>query len=85
MALCDRCRALLVTKRSPLTKRQAEILAFVRDYIAAHEYAPSFLEIAEHFDYRTLSTVHEHLLNLERKGRIVREFNKDRSITLVEN
>jgi repressor LexA len=67
----------------PLTRRQRQILDYLKDYIKAHHYAPSFEEIAEHFSFSSLATVHEHLTNLERKGCIQRAHNESRSIELV--
>ena len=32
-----------------LTRRQSEVLEFLRSYISDQRYAPSFEEIAEHF------------------------------------
>jgi repressor LexA len=69
----------------PLTKRQKEILDYIRSFIEAKEYAPSFEEIAESFGYSSLATVHEHLSNLERKGYIRKSYNESRSIELVEH
>jgi repressor LexA len=68
----------------PLTKRQREILDYIDGFIADRGYAPSFEEIAEHFGYSSLATVHEHLSNLERKGYIRKAYNESRSIELVE-
>lgn len=67
----------------PLTRRQKQVLDYLQSYIADHGYAPSFEEIAEHFAFRSLATVHEHLTNLERKGYIRRGHNESRSIVLV--
>ncbi len=64
----------------PLTKRQKQILDYIRDFIEDQGYAPSFEEIAEAFGYSSLATVHEHLTNLERKGYIRKSFNESRSI-----
>ena len=66
-----------------LTKRQNEILAYLRGHIAEHGYAPSFEEIAEQFTFASLATVHEHLTNLERKGYIRRQYNESRSIEVL--
>jgi len=66
-----------------LTKRQNEILAYLRAHIAEHGYAPSFEEIAEQFTFASLATVHEHLTNLERKGYIRRQYNESRSIEVL--
>ena len=66
-----------------LTRRQHEILEYLRDHIADHGYAPSFEEISERFRFRSLATVHEHLTNLERKGYIRRAHNESRAIEIV--
>jgi len=68
----------------PLTKRQKQILDHIREFIDDRGYAPSFEEIAQHFGYSSLATVHEHLSNLERKGYIRKAYNESRSIELVE-
>ena len=67
----------------PLTKRQSEILDFIRVHIDEHGYAPSFEEIAERFGFQSLATVHEHLTNLENKGYIRRSYNESRSIQVL--
>ncbi len=67
----------------PLTKRQKEILDHIGAFIEEQGYAPSFEEIAEHFGYSSLATVHEHLSNLERKGYIRKSYNESRSVELV--
>jgi repressor LexA len=67
----------------PLTRRQKQILDYLESYIATNGYAPSFEEIAQHFGFGSLATVHEHLTNLERKGYISRTHNESRSIELL--
>ena len=67
----------------PLTKRQRQILDYLTSYGSEHGYAPSFDEIAEHFNYNSLATVHEHLSNLERKGYIKRSYNESRAIEIL--
>ena len=67
----------------PLTRRQREILDYLNGYLEANEYAPSFEEIARHFNYNSLATVHEHLTNLERKGYIKRTYNESRAIEVL--
>ena len=63
-----------------MTKRQKEILDFVRSFQAAKGYAPSLEEIAAHFKLSAVSTVHEHLVNLGKKGLLRRGWNRARSI-----
>src|SRR5438067_7819626 len=67
----------------PLTKRQREILTYLESYAEENGYAPSFEEIASHFNYNSLATVHEHLSNLERKGYIRRSYNESRAIEIL--
>jgi repressor LexA len=63
-----------------LTKRQREILDFVRSFQRERGYAPSLEEIASHFGLSAVSTVHEHLTNLTEKGYLRRGWNRARSI-----
>jgi repressor LexA len=67
----------------PLTKRQREILTYLDAYSEQNGFAPSFEEIADHFGYNSLATVHEHLTNLERKGYIKRNYNESRAIEIL--
>lgn len=68
-----------------LTGRQGELLEYIVEYIAANKYAPTHRDIAEHFSFKSLSTVHEHLANLEAKGVIRRDYNKERAIEVVDH
>ena len=63
-----------------LTKRQKEILDYLKEFIGDRGYAPSFEEICKAFGYTSLATVHEHLSNLERKGYIRRSYRESRSV-----
>lgn len=63
-----------------LTKRQREILDFIRDFQVEKGYAPSLEEIAAHLGLSAVSTVHEHVMNLAEKGVLRRGWNRARSI-----
>jgi repressor LexA len=67
-----------------LTKRQKEILDYVRIYSQLHGFSPSMYEIKDQFKLSAVSTVHEHLQNLKNKGLISKEINQARSIRAVE-
>jgi repressor LexA len=67
----------------PLTKRQKEILDFLEEFLGDNGYPPSFEEIARHFGFTSLATVHEHLENLKQKGYIRKSYNASRSIELL--
>lgn len=54
-------------KKNRLTKKQAEVLRFVREYVAAHEYAPSYREIAEGLGVSSPATIFEHIRSLKAK------------------
>jgi len=64
-----------------LTPRQKEVLIFIRDSLASGE-APSVQEIADHFGLKSTRGVCDHLDALEKKGWIVRDPKKSRSIRL---
>jgi repressor LexA len=68
-----------------LTKRQKQILDYVESFLEGYGYSPSFEEIATHFGYNSLATVHEHLSNLEKKGYLRKNYNKSRSLELVQS
>ena len=67
----------------PLTKRQKEVLDFVTQFIELHGYAPSYREIAKHFNYGSVATVAEHIESLVAKGMLQKGENEARSIQLV--
>ena len=67
----------------PLTRRQKEILDHIEAYIAEWGYAPSFEEIAEHFGYSSLATVHEHAGAAKHVGdQVVGEEGQDPAVQL---
>ena len=51
-----------------LTKRQKEILDFIRSYRAEHGISPTQREIREKFHLSSFGTVQKHLKRLEEKG-----------------
>lgn len=67
----------------PLTRRQVEILGYIREYLDEKGYAPSHEEIAERFGYRAISTVAEHLNTLQEKGYILRTPGRSRALRLL--
>jgi repressor LexA len=66
-----------------LTRRQKEILDFLRRHIDRRGYAPTIEEIGDHFGLRSLATVHKHLANLQEKGLIRRQTYRSRALELV--
>ena len=66
-----------------LTRIQKEIFDYVEGFIKTKGYAPSMEEIARHFRYHSLATVHKHLTHLQQKKLIRRKRNASRSIELI--
>jgi repressor LexA len=66
-----------------LTKRQKEILDYIEQYIASHDYAPSYREIAEFFHLSSVATVSDHIDNLKNKGFLTKDYNEARSLQLT--
>lgn len=68
-----------------LTKRQAEILAFIRGQVAQEHISPTVREIASAFGFRSPKAVTDHLKALERKGYIrSRQPGRSRNIELIQ-
>ncbi len=67
-----------------LTKRQKLIYDYIVTFIDEQGYAPSIVEIGEHFGLSSPATIHKHLMNLEAKGLIRRHRNLSRAIELVD-
>ena len=67
-----------------ITKRQKEILEFIRDFLASKGYSPTLEEIAERFGISSLNAVYKHLKSLEQRGYIRRLSNQARSIHVVD-
>jgi repressor LexA len=66
-----------------LTERQTKILDYIRYVTKVRNYPPSVREIGEAVGLSSSSTVHNHLLQLERRGLIKRDPSKSRTVQLV--
>ncbi|HEY2665153.1 MAG TPA: transcriptional repressor LexA [Candidatus Binataceae bacterium] len=67
-----------------LTKRQKQLLDFLANYIAEHDYAPTLEETGNFFGLSSLATIHKHLKNLEQKGFIRRNRNHSRALEITQ-
>ncbi|RHW37959.1 transcriptional repressor LexA [Neobacillus notoginsengisoli] len=67
-----------------ISKRQQEILEFIKDEVKRKGYPPSVREIGEAVGLASSSTVHGHLERLESKGMIRRDPTKPRAIEILE-
>ena len=67
------------------SKRQEDILAFIKEEVRKKGYPPSVREIGEAVGLASSSTVHGHLARLESKGLIRRDPTKPRAIEILED
>lgn len=66
-----------------VSKRQQEILQYIKDEVRKKGYPPSVREIGEAVGLASSSTVHGHLSRLEKKGYIRRDPTKPRAIEVL--
>ncbi|MGN1400521.1 MAG: transcriptional repressor LexA [Bacillus sp. (in: firmicutes)] len=66
-----------------LSKRQQDILDFIKQEVNLKGYPPSVREIGEAVGLASSSTVHGHLARLEAKGLIRRDPTKPRAIEIM--
>lgn len=67
-----------------LSKRQQQILEFIKSEVRAKGYPPSVREIGKAVGLASSSTVHGHLARLEQKGLIRRDPVKPRAIEILD-
>jgi repressor LexA len=67
-----------------LTKRQKEIMDFIRSYRSEQGISPTQREIRERFGLSSFGTVQKHLKRLEEKGALSRDWNRSRGISPAE-
>lgn len=67
-----------------LTKRQIEVLSFIREYLDEHRYPPTIREIAGYFKI-SAKGAYDHVKALEKKEQIRCNMNRSRTIELVRN
>lgn len=68
-----------------ISKRQQEILNFIKKEIQTKGYPPSVREIGVAVGLSSSSTVHSHLATLEQKGYLKRDKSKPRALELAIN
>lgn len=66
-----------------LTPKQLRILSLIRDWRVRHGYSPTMQELADEIGVSKV-TVFEHVEALIKKGALVREANKARSLSIAD-
>lgn len=64
-----------------LSKRQSEILNFIKSFIKDYDYSPSYREIGEALGISSPATIHQHIQTLKAKGFL--DFNKNTPRSMV--
>lgn len=67
-----------------VTKKQALVLDFIKEYSTKYNYAPSLEEIRCRFKLASVSTAHYYLKKLEEAGQLKKEFNQPRAISTID-
>ena len=68
-----------------ISKKQQEILDFLKSEIMSHGYPPTVREICDAVHLKSTSSVHSHLESLEKNGYIRRDPTKPRAIEIVDD
>ena len=65
------------------TKRQTEVLDFIKSFLFGHKYPPTIREIASHFGI-SVKGAYDHVKALEKKNLIACDNNRSRAIGIIE-
>ena len=68
-----------------LTKRQEDVLKYIKKYIAKHGFPPATREIGEALGLTSPATVHTHIKKIVQKGYLRTTKSKFRTIEVVGN
>jgi repressor LexA len=68
-----------------ISKKQLEILEYMKNEILMKGYPPSVREICEAVSLKSTSSVHSHLETLEKNGYIRRDPTKPRAIEIIDD
>lgn len=68
-----------------ISKKQSEILEYIKSQILNKGYPPSVRDICEAVSLKSTSSVHSHLETLEKNGYIRRDPTKPRAIEIIDD
>ena len=68
-----------------ISKKQMEILEYIKEQILTRGYPPAVREICEAVNLKSTSSVHSHLETLEKNGYIRRDPTKPRAIEIIDD
>ena len=64
-----------------ITKRQTQVLDFIKSYKKKNKYSPSLEEIANNLEISSISTAHYHVKKLQEAGHLQKEYNQPRAVS----
>ena len=67
-----------------VTKRQRDVLDFIQGFVQKNRFSPSFQEIADGLNLKSLATVHKHVSNLRRNGWLTEQHSTKRSLEISQ-
>jgi repressor LexA len=65
-----------------ITRRQSEVLEYIRAFITEHHFPPTMREISENFSI-SVKGAYDHVKALERKGSLKIDNNRSRTIEVI--
>lgn len=71
--------------RGKISKKQEEILEYIKSQILERGFPPAVREICEAVNLKSTSSVHSHLETLEKNGYIHRDPTKPRAIEILDD
>jgi site-specific DNA-methyltransferase (cytosine-N4-specific) len=67
-----------------ITKRQKQVLDFIKSYKKKNKYSPSLKEIRDNLGISSISTAHYHVRKLQEAGYLQKEYNQPRSVSPIK-
>ena len=71
--------------KGKISKKQEEILEYIKSQILERGFPPAVREICEAVNLKSTSSVHSHLETLEKNGYIRRDPTKPRAIEILDD
>jgi len=68
-----------------ITKKQKQVLSYLKKYQKKHDYSPTLEEIKKYFKFSSVSTAHHYIKKLKGLGCLEKEDNHPRSISLSDS
>ena len=78
-------RKIMSKNNTELTKRQEDVLKYIKKYVAKHGFPPATREIGAALGLTSPATVHTHIKKLVQKGYLRTTKSKFRTIEVVGN